>query len=162
MHVKNYFDISLTRNWSNYFCGNSLHIFITVAVKQLCSLFSLTSLMLSKYRSSFQLFILFCFLFSFFISCTQSKKIQWNKFLTSVHMLAAALPFDLFTEHPTFCCRLPLWCLGDVWQPEFIGHSDDSTHLAASLLSAHQNKHRRFCSCPPTTPPVQLRLSLRD
>lgn len=54
------------------------------------------------------------------------------------------MPFDLLPEHPT-CCHGPLlWSLGDVRQSEFVGHSDDSKHLAARLVPAHQNKHRRF------------------
>lgn len=73
-----------------------------------------------------------------------SEAISWHLCICS----AAALPSDLFTKHPT-CSRGPLlWSLGDVRRPEFVGHSDDSKHLAARLLSAHQNKHRRFLLQP--------------
>lgn len=87
-----------------------------------------------------------------------SEAVSWHLCTCS----AAALPSDLFAEHPTCCCGSLLWSLGDVRRPEFVGHSDDSKHLAARLLCAHQNKHRRVSSSPPTTPPVQFWLSLRE
>lgn len=63
---------------------------------------------------------------------------------------AASLPFDLLTDHPTCCCSPLLWSLGDVRWPEFVGHSDDSDHLAVKWLSAHQNKHRKVYLSPMT------------
>lgn len=91
------------------------------------------------------------------------KKIQWGYFLTSVHMFSSSSPaLCPLTERPTCCYCSLLWSLGDVRRPEFVGHSDDSEHLAARLLSAHQNKHRRVHSSPPTKSPVHLWLRLRD
>lgn len=90
---------------------------------------------------------------------TKSKKIQWGYFLTSVLMFSGS---PALWPHPTCCCGPPLWSLGDVRRPEFVGHGDDSKHLAARLLSAHQNKHRRVSSRPPTASPVQLWPNLRD
>lgn len=66
---------------------------------------------------------------------------------------AAALIYDPVTVHPTCCCGPQLWSLGDVRQPEFVGHADDSEHLAARLLSAHQNKHRRALHQPSHSTP---------
>lgn len=84
---------------------------------------------------------------------TSERKLTETIFWHLCTCSAAALLFDLFAKHPTCCCGPPLWGLGDVRRPGFVGHSDDSKHLAVRLLSAHQNKHRRFCSSTPPPHP---------
>lgn len=89
----------------------------------------------------------------------------WGYLLPSGHMFHCSPALWPLTEHHT-CCPL-LWSPGDVRRPEFKSHSDDSEHLAARLLSGHQNKHRRFLlqpshntPCPALT--ASQRLNAKD